>query len=574
MRSRTRKVIQRKKPPPPAISVESEEYAYLTNKWSRTAVQPLLIAIVTTAFFTVLATVLDVLLQISLFRALTPLFFLISLEGIYTTFWLNHPDRRQLNHLAYRAAEFLVFVLILRLYTWLIADNFPTFTQLADYLRFPLLLVADGYFLISVILLLLAWVRAISAADAFNSLAIDASEVYYFTLPRSEQDASLKPAFSNRMEIVAGLFHQWLWGGVMLAIGTAVAAVDPRSFSISTESFVSLSRLALPPALVWSLFAYFVAGLLLLSQARLGALNARWLHEGASKSPEIERTWHRTTTWLLLIMAVIALFLPLGSTFAIGQVLAFAIGFVAQLFVLLAYLLTVFLSLFFSPLSDESLPEIAMTPTATPPPTTPTPTPLPTVTLPPDDTAQMLVSSAFWAVAIVMSIVAISFFLRDRGFRVNTALFVRASRSLVSWLRNLWHDVAEYAEDFAQAARSRWPTAVKPDNAQTPASPWRFIRLNALSPRDQIRYFYLSTVKRAAEQGQPRHPDETPLEFAEDLKTSWPDAEPEIEELTEAFLRARYSPENIEKEDVNPVKQQWRQVKNRLRRSQRPSNDS
>ncbi|HRQ41728.1 MAG TPA: DUF4129 domain-containing protein [Chloroflexota bacterium] len=568
MKTRGRKVIAPKKMAPRlTVTPDSEEYGYMTNKWSRTAVQPLLIALVTTAFFTALATAMDVVLQTVLFRALTPLFFLISLEGIYTTLWLNHPDRRQLNRLAYRAAEFLVFVLILRFYTWLAADSLPRMSQLTDYLRFPWLMVADGYFVINVILLLLAWVRAISAAEAFNDLAIDEAEVYYFTLPRSEQDANLKPAFSNRMEIVAGLFHQWLWGGVLLALATAVAGVDARTLSISTESLISLQRLPLPPALIWSLFVYFVAGLLLLSQARLGALNARWLHDGASKSPEIERSWHRMTTWLLLVMAVIALFLPLGSTFAIGRVLAFVVSFVAQIFVFLAYLLTILLTMFFAPLTEQSLPEIPSTPSPTPPPATPAPTPIPPVNLPPDETAQMLVSSAFWAVAIVMSFIAISFFLRDRGFRVNTALLARAGGGLLAWLRSLWHDMADYAGDFAQSARNRWQTAVKPDETTPSTPPWRFIRLNSLSPRDQIRYFYLATVRRAAEQGKPRDPDETPLEFAEDLKTGWPDAEAEIEDLTEAFLRARYSRENIEKDDVNPVKQQWRQVKNRLRRS-------
>lgn len=570
MKGRGRKVIAPpRRAPRPVVSPDSDEYAYMTNRWSRTAVQPLLIALVTTAFFTVLAAVLDVVLQLTLFQALIPLFFLISLEGVYTTLWLNHPNRRQFNRLAYRAAEFLVFLLILRLYTWLTADSLPALDQLTGYLRFPWLLVADGYFVISAILLLLTWVRAISAADAFNDLAIDEAEVYYFTLPRSEQDANLKPAFSNRMEIVAGLFHQWLWGGVMLAMATAVAGVDTRSISISTESLISLQRLALPPALVWSLFVYFVAGLLLLSQARLGALNARWLHEGASKSPEIERSWHRMTTWLLLAMAIIALFLPLGSTFAIGRVLAFMVSFIVQIFVFLTYLLTILLTMLFAPLTEQPLPEMTLTPSPSPPPPTPAPTPMPPVTLPPNETAQMLISSAFWAVAIVMSIMAISFFLRDRGFRVNAGLFAKTGRGFLAWLRSLWRDVADYAGDFAQSARSRWQTAVKSDETTPPPSPWRFIRVNALSPRDQIRYFYLSTVKRAAEQGQPRHPDETPLEFADDLKTGWPDAETEIEELTEAFLRARYSREAIEKEDVSPVKQQWRQVKNRLRRRQK-----
>ena len=76
-------------------------------------------------------------------------------------------------------------------------------------------------------------------------------------------------------------------------------------------------------------------------------------------------------------------------------------------------------------------------------------------------------------------------------------------------------------------------------SAEEPAgSPWRFIRLNALSAREQIRYFYLSTVRRAGERGVPRDRSETPSEFAADLKENWPEAEVDIEALTDAFLHA------------------------------------
>jgi hypothetical protein len=98
--------------------------------------------------------------------------------------------------------------------------------------------------------------------------------------------------------------------------------------------------------------------------------------------------------------------------------------------------------------------------------------------------------------------------------------------------------------------------------------PWNFIRLNALSAREQIRYFYLSTVRRAGERGVPRDRSETPSEFAADLKENWPEAEGDIEALTDAFLHARYSRQEIE--DVSPVKQTWKRVKSSLRRRNRP----
>ncbi|MCZ7673481.1 MAG: DUF4129 domain-containing protein [Chloroflexi bacterium] len=52
----------------------------------------------------------------------------------------------------------------------------------------------------------------------------------------------------------------------------------------------------------------------------------------------------------------------------------------------------------------------------------------------------------------------------------------------------------------------------------------------------------------------PRQESETPLEFAADLKTNWPDAQEEIDELTDAFLQARYSAIEIEETDIPPLK--------------------
>jgi hypothetical protein len=542
---------------------ESELYGYVTNKWSRTAVQPLLIALVVTAFFTACAVALDTLIWNVRFTALAPIFFLASLEGVYTTLWLNQPQRRQLNHLAYRAAEFLVIALLLRLYTWAIAATFPNPANLSDYLKYPYLLVLDGLFLIGLVLTLLAWVRAIAASNDFSELAIDRAEAYYFTLPPSEREAGMKPSLSNRAEIVAVIFRDWLIGGMILLGAAAFVALDPRRFPIQ-DSLRFVRELALPPAMIIALLVYFVAGLLLLSQARLGALNARWMYEGVIKTPDMERTWHRYVTWLLLALAGIALFLPLGSTLAIGQVLEVMVGSIVTIISSLLYLLMYFLGSLFRPATEQPPPA---TPIVQPTTAVPTaiPTPLPTSTAPPDDTAQLLISSAFWAVAIVMSIIAITFFLRDRGVRLNWGVLQGVGRGLANWVRALWRDTAEYATDFRHSLRARLQNQSQKETAAAPP-PWRFVRLNALSPRDQIRYFYLSTLKRASDQGVPRRQAETPLEFAEDMKSNWPEAEGEIEELTEAFLRARYSPENLAKEDVNPVKKQWKRVKSRLRR--------
>jgi hypothetical protein len=176
----------------------------------------------------------------------------------------------------------------------------------------------------------------------------------------------------------------------------------------------------------------------------------------------------------------------------------------------------------------------------------------------------LIFSSLFWAVAIVMSVTAVSFFLRERGIRVNTAVIQSFWQRLMEWFRTIWRGAGHQMRDLQHSVRARLQR--EPSEKEKAKPPWRFIRLNALSPREQIRYFYLSTVKRAANKGVPRQQAETPLEFARDLKESWPEAEEDVDVLTDAFLEARYGRSPIDKDDVNPVKKRWRHVKASLRR--------
>ena len=191
------------------------------------------------------------------------------------------------------------------------------------------------------------------------------------------------------------------------------------------------------------------------------------------------------------------------------------------------------------------------------------PTPIPPALPPQTIDTGIITSALFWAVAIVVSVMAISFFLRERGIKVNTAVVQSFWQRLRRWLQTAWRGAGHQVRDFVHALRSRLQRAPKEEQS---IPPWRFIRINALSAREQIRYFYLSTVKRAADKGVSRQQAETPLEFARDLKESWPEAEEDVDVLTDAFLEARYGRSPIDKEDVNPVKKRWRQVKASLRR--------
>jgi hypothetical protein len=73
-------------------------------------------------------------------------------------------------------------------------------------------------------------------------------------------------------------------------------------------------------------------------------------------------------------------------------------------------------------------------------------------------------------------------------------------------------------------------------------------------------------VRRAGENGIDRRDSETPLEYIQDLKKAWPEADIDFETMTDAFLEARYSPQPIEKHKANAIKQRWNSLRTSLRK--------
>jgi hypothetical protein len=93
----------------------------------------------------------------------------------------------------------------------------------------------------------------------------------------------------------------------------------------------------------------------------------------------------------------------------------------------------------------------------------------------------------------------------------------------------------------------------------------RGFSLRGLSPREMVHYFYLSAERRAADAGQPRRPGQTPYEYRRSLDERFPELEPDLEGLTDAFVAARYSAEPVEQADAQEVKPLWQRIKVALR---------
>lgn len=481
---------------------------------------------------------------------LTLLIFLISLESALTTRWLADPTRRLLLKWHYRVAEFVVIAFLLRLFTWGVG-GWPTAGQWRALLLNPLNLFDERYF-IYLLLAFLGWVRVIGLITIFDGLLLSDDEVGFYQLPVSQQMTENRPRDLDRPLLFATLVKGWLIGGFFLALTTALTSVDLANFALRT-----VGQLGLSPSLLLALLLYFGVGLWLISQARLATMSVRWLATRVQPRPGVARGWQRNSFWLLLGGAVLAAFLPIGSTFGlaqiVGAILAFLVGLINFLFILFTLLLAFVLGLLgFQAVPDETVPTVPPLPLGTPAAELPPPLLMP-------ESPALLVGVLFWGAVLVGVAVAAVFYLRGRGIGLATITGLVGSiwRWLWGWLRGV-------SGRATNLANTLWTRLITRPGQPNP-TPWDFIRLNALSPRQQIRYFYLSIARRAADKGSRRQPHQTPAEYSGRLKQRWPEAATDIDNLTTAFHQARYSSQPIPPESLSPLRQLWRRLRKAIR---------
>ncbi|GAB4153788.1 MAG: hypothetical protein Fur0021_19820 [Candidatus Promineifilaceae bacterium] len=523
-------------------------------------VQPLLIAALVTAFLTGITSIIRQGDPTGRWQPLGWFIFVVALQSTLTTLWLYHPDRRQVERVPYRVAEIIVLILAARLLTWFVVGSPPRLIEWRDYLLHPLILL-DGVFVTYAALALLAWERSLSLSLIFSRLALGIDEATYYQQPAAvrSQD-NYNPFKGDRQELVNQFLQSWVSMGVLLVICAAVTTFEVRQLA---RTFRNLTRLGLTPEILLALISYFLIGFWLLSQARLSAIYARWVAAGVTAQPAVWQRWNRTSLWLLLTIAGIAALLPIGSTIGLARILQ-AVGGV--LFLVGGFLFTAvvsLISLLLSPLIGRHDSQTTAQPTPELLPTQPPPDFFGQTSLPPNDTAALLLGGLFWAVVIIVVAAALVFFLRERGYRFRLPAFSAFHLQLQNRWRTFWQRLRGQVVEIQHRLRPQ------PTHSETKASasppPWRYMRLRGLPPREQIRFFYLAAVRRARERGVPREESETPLEFAQDLKANWPEAEGQVERLTHAFLAARYSRQEIGETDVAPVKRTWQQVRASLR---------
>jgi hypothetical protein len=480
--------------------------------------------------------------------------FFASLEGILSERLLQKNRITGWGYLASRAAEALVLLILLKLANYIPQGLGQLWSDAQAWISHPGLLISHLDLLTGGLFLPL-WAGSLYAGRLVRQLDAEEgsatpppdrySTAYYLWLT---QPSSVR----DRQEWLNSLGEAWLWGGMLLLVASAVI-----HWQFAQTRVPAVSTLL-----------YFALGVALFSQARFSVAQIGWQRQNIPVQSDIGRRWLLWTVIFLVIVALVALLLPtrssMGPLRALLAVIELIVRAITLVFAFLYYLFMLLISTIFPSVQPPQPPATGQQPTATPPapPATPSATPW----------LQIAASAVFWVVILAIVAYAAIRFLRERS-----GLFGRAEVSggwwarFLNWFRTLWSRWRIWQQGV-QAAISR-RRAGEQREAGPPQWLWRYVSLRGLSPRQRVRFFYLSTVRRATQAGRPRRAGETPYEYRSSLDEQFPDIEPDLTGLTEAFIEARYDRRPVRDQDAEAVEPLWKRIRAILRRRRPASNE-
>lgn len=491
-----------------------------------------------------------------------PLFGLTVAWSLFATTYLARLPGWERQAGRYRSAELIAIAVLLRLYLWLL-NGWPTVADWREILRDPFMLFS-GLWPVYFVAVVAVWFWTNGLALLFHQLEVTPQEESFYSLPIKERQSKLDtPLRLQRTPLLEAFFRRWVIGGLFLIVCASATTVQIEGIS-DVQWFTQLNRLPMPGSVLLGLIVYFFVGFWLLSYARYTVLYARWMVHGARPQAAMARHWRRNSFLLLAVIGLAAALLPIGSTMP----LAWLINLLVWLITTLAFALYgLFVRLFRRESSGENgltqepfeqLQEQAFQPPA------PLVDPGATNTIPPEITGLFIL-----AVIVTVAVIAIGFLVYGRSYGNAGESVGDLWQRFVTWWRSLWGSarlrVLEIRAQVQQLADAEVAASDKPIRQ-------RFFRINALSPREQVRYFYLSTVKRAADRGVERGAGQTPVEFLENLQEEWPDSAESTQDLTDAFLHARYSRQDVG--DAGSTKQTWKRVRSSLRKRRKNTRES
>ena len=315
------------------------------------------------------------------------------------------------------------------------------------------------------------------------------------------------------------------------------------------------------PSALWiavDLLIYFGLGLALIGHSQLTILRTGWLWERTPIAKNLVVRWSVYGAVFLIGLAVLAFVLPVGNVSGLLPLVNDAFSLLFYIAQLIAFLFVGLLQLLLAPLLW-----LLGQPASTPMPPPQRPTPIITESAPPALPTPIwyenLQTLLFFAIALIVLGYALRYVLMQHaGLR---AAF--AKLPVVIWLREAWRGIKRLwrsAQSELGVLRRRvemmgTDARVKHHPPNLPVE-WRTLPL-----RQQVAWWYAQAVQQARANGVARKPAQTPHEFAAMLGHVAPEAQPDVRELTQQFVDARYSQHAVQPDHVSAAERCVKRMK-------------
>lgn len=483
--------------------------------------------------------------------ALPWLALLVGIESLYSRAVSRRVTRTFQQRILYFASEWIIIGLIVKGIV-LAGAGFAALADeaqrwLADFYTF----IFEPAFLLSLIALFIVWSAVRVLAGDLAPLAMDERK-----LLRQMQATEERGGLSEVRDNFAG---HVIAGGISLAVILVLATL---------VRMLSAAKAAPAPAIV--LLIYFTLSLLLLGHTRVRAAISTWAIEGVEIEPGLGTRWAGYGLALALGLALIALLLAAGNPLTLFQSLSTlvrSILFGLIYFITLIWMLIVFM---FQVIAFALFSLIAWL-FGTPPPAapqlqTPEQQPLERATATPIDIPFGSALLVAFGIALVAG--ALYYLLSRRlalGDELRTAgsllgLLRRRLAAFWVWLMGLFAQPAALLQKL-RSDQPKSPSQAK--DAETALG--HRAGLRNMTARALVRYYYGLLLQRGAQSGMPRNPAHTPSEYAQVLDQGAPDASQDVDQLTQAFIEARYSTHDVSDQQAAAVREWFIRVRNALR---------
>jgi hypothetical protein len=474
-------------------------------------------------------------------------------EASLTTWFLKKRETPATRALAYRLAEWMLLLLLLKIFAEA-RFGLDRLAENIEFLRghFWAGLLSENFVAVGMIALA-AWQVCALLVGTLTEM-----EVTYTTFG-VETPPPVAPDQRRPFQETLGR-HFLLTGGLLALLG-----------GVALQA--SFSRPALRTELTAILVAYFVLGLILLGLTNFAALVTFWRYNRVRVVPNLAVRWMIYSLLFLALLAGISLWLPSGYKLGLLDTLTILIGYLMALVAGVYYLFLLALSSINR--LTARLFGIPNAPAPPPPPAPFEPGQYLEQTGQPIRSGDIVNSLVFWAIFIAILVFAFRQFLTANPHLAAILRrfgLVRFLASVWAWMKTV---VEEVSEDASSLVRRGLNHLRQRGRETLERGRQGYVHLRRLPPRQKVLFYYLALVRRAGEAGAPRQDWQTPYEYEHALQPGLQDESESLDGLTEAFVQARYSRIEVTSAEADHSRSAWERLRRALRawRQSQPPNE-